>query len=715
MKNPLDQFQSHSIHYVMLAARSTEDVRSFSVDSPQAQSETLSAIDNTKQLGDQVKIKGAGSVFLMIDTRRFSQFMINDFELETMMTGFAVPGSRTPSSTAINMKFTVIDSLGIQFANFLQYLMDQKLQVSYDGMTLLVRVLFIGHRADGTTEVVQSLTIPAIFKQIQVDLNDVKGVYTCTAYPLIGMPSNARNNAKWTSIGVASSYFSGVNANTLGAVVNAFERQLNEVSLKRYAQVNGQTTSNNSKIEVGRFGRPVQYMITLPKGWDEFKFSGPTQGGATETVFKELVKIETEKSASAAEAQKKAQQNANAPAKDSFVAVDPSLTVPEVLDVIFSQCLDVAKLGNFTKKQDQDGNLKFYKHLVTITSDDTSFTVHVDIVEFIVPNVDLATGTKSNSVGANDAALYTMTTYKDGSSRRVPKQFIEYDYIFSGTNIDVLNLDLKIENLNILLMQGSKLGQGALFTKATDGQDQADGTSVGSDEHPVFGRRKKDPALMPPRSSGDATNFSTLGANAATDGEATPQAIANQYTQNLQAFYAAGPVEAKLQLRGNPDLMVMVSLQSIPQHVSAVTITSAGGVSSNVNTDVKKAYRTAFEKNLLKYNGVNDSQVREGSPINSQMLTGTNFVSSPFFAKVNVYGPNVDFLTGAANPGDYGTKLFYDNYYFVDKVISKIEGAKFTQELAMRSFSLYNFPNTAARGATTDATPVLDRPNRGGQ
>jgi hypothetical protein len=714
MKNPLDQFQSHSIHYVMLAARSTEDVRGFTVDSQQAQSETLSAIDATKKLGDKVQMPGAAAAYLLIDTRRFSQFMVNDFELETMMTGFAVPGSRTPSSTAINMKFTVIDSLGIQFANFLQYIMDQQLQVSYDGMTLLVRVLFIGHRADGTTQVVQSLTIPAIFKQIQVDLNDVKGVYTCTLYPLIGMPSNSRNNAKWTSIGAASSYFSGENANTLGAVVNAFERQLNEVSLKRYAQVNGQTTADGTKVSVGRFGRPVQYMITLPKGWAEFKFSGPTQGGATETVFAELVKVEASKSASAAEAQKKAQQNSSAPAKDSFVAVNPSLSIPEVLDVIFSQCLEVAQLGNFTKKQDQDGNLKFYKHLVTVTSDDASFTVHVDIVEFIVPNVDLATGAKSNSVGANDAALYELTEYKDGSSRRRPKQFIEYDYIFSGTNIDVLHLDLKIENLNILLMQGSKLGQGELFSKVADGQDQGDGTSVGSDEHPVFGRRKKDPALMPPRSTGDDTNFSTYGANARTVGEATPQAIAQQYTQNLQAFYAAGPVEAKLELRGNPDLMVMVSLQSIPQHVSAVTITSEGGVSSNVNADVKKEYRAAFEKNLLRYSGINDSQVNTGSSINSKMLTGTNFVSSPLFAKVNVYGPNVDFLTGAANPGDYGTKLFYDNYYFVDKVISKIEGSKFTQELAMRSFSLYNFPNTATRGATSDAVPTLGRP-RGGQ
>lgn len=703
--NRLDDFQSHSIHYVMLAARSTQDVRDFTIDTATSQSETLSAIDNARQLGDTVKYKNNSSVFLMMDTRRFSQFGIMDFELETMMTGFSVPGSKSPNSTAINMKFVVVDSTGISFANFLQYLMDQKLQVSFDGMTVLVRLLFIGHRADGTTDVVQSLTIPAIFKQIQVDLNDTKGLYTCTLFPLIGMPSNSQNNPKWTAIGTASSYFSGASANTLGAVVGSFERRLNEESFKRYTQLNGQSQDQGKKTSVGRFGRPVQYMITLPKGWGDFKFSGPTQHAATETVFTELVKKEKEKTASVSEAQKKAQKGAAAPAKDSHVAVDPGLTVTEVLDVIFNQCLDVAKLGNFTKKADTDGTLRFYKHLVTVTSDDSGFTVHVDVVLFEVPNIDLATGKGANSVSSNDQDLYTQIKLKDGTTKRVPKQYLELDYIFSGTNIDVLTLDLKIENLNILLMQGSKLGQGELFTKAEDGGVQTDGDGVAKDEHPVFGRRRKDPALMPPRSSNEAANYSNLGANAEAEGDATPQAVNQQYLQNLQAFYAAGPVEAKLTLRGNPDLMVQVALQAIPDHVSAYTIVNAKGDASEVNNDVKSKYRADFETNLLKLNGIKSSTA--GSPINTQMMTGRNFVSSPFFTKVNVFGPNVDFLTGAAAPGDYAQQLFYENYYFVDKVISKIDGARFTQELSMRSFSVYNFPNTSTQGATTSATKAV--------
>lgn len=697
--NPLDGFQSHSIHYVMLAARSTEDVRVFTIDSQQSQSATLSAINSADRLGAEIRMPGANGVFLMMDTRRFSQFGIADFELETYMTGFSVPGSKSPNSTAVNMKFSVVDSSGIMFANFLQYLMDQKLQVSYDGMTVLVRVLFIGHTADGRTETVQSVTIPAIFKSIHVDLNEVKGIYNCELFPLIGMASNGQSNPKWTTIGTASSFFSGKSANTLGAVVSSFERSLNAESLKRYEQLNAQTQDQGVKTNVGRYGRPVQYMITLPKGWENFNFSGPNQGNAVETVFTELVKKERA-AKTAAEAQKKSQQNAETPAKDSYVAVDPNLTITEVLDVIFSQCLDVAKLGNFTKKQDTDGSVHFYKHLISVTSDDASFTVHVDVVDFIVPNVDLATGKGQNAVATNDAELYMQINLPDGTTKRVPRQYVEYDYIFSGKNIDVMALDLKIENLNYLLMQGSKLGAGELFTKTASGQKQDDGESVASDEHPVYGRRKKDPALIPMRSTGDRTNYSNLAANARADGDAAPQAIAQQYTQNLQAFYAAGPVEAKLQLRGNPDLMVMVSLQAIPEHVSAISVTSEGGVTSNVNQSVKATYRAAFEKNLLRLNNIGGTS----GTVNTKMMTGRNYVSSPFFTKVNVYGPNVDFLTGAPVPGDATVQLFYDNYYFVDKVISKVDGGKFTQEVSLRSFSIYSFPNTAAKGANTSTT-----------
>ena len=692
-KNPLDSFQSHSVHYVVLACRSTEDVRSFTEGSPQAQTASLQAIDNTTQLGQEVKYGKNSGVYLLLDTRRFSQFTISNFEIESLIAGFSVPGSSSPNSTAVNMKFNVTDATGISFANFLQFMMDQRLQVSYDGMTLLVRVLFIGHNTDGTSKVVQSVSIPAIFKQIQVDLNDVRGVYECTCFPLIGMPSNMNHNPQWTNIGRASSYFTGTGANTLGAIVKSFEERVNAELLKRYASFNAETQTQGVKQTKGKYGRLVQYMITVPKEWEEYTFTGPTQGGAIETEFKRLIEeADAARAKTAQEAQKKAQENAKAPAKDSFVAVSPSCTVTEVLDIIFSQVTKVRELANFTRSQNKDGNIKFYKHFITVTSDNSSFTVHIDVVEFSVPNVQLA---EKNSAAADERDQAFFITETVAPFRKLPRNFIELDYIFSGKNIDVLSLDLKIENLNILLMQGTKLGQSEIFAAANDGQDQENGEGVGADTRVVNGMRPMDPMLMPRRTYGEATNHANIAANAQGAGGRSAQAVDQQYMQNISAFYNAGPITAKLELRGNPELMSSVSPQLIPQHVSAVTI-GENGQASTTNDTVKRRYRETLEQNLLK---LKPNQSIPSGPLT--LLSGPSYLTSPVFVKVNVYGPNVDFLSQPIAGGDFGRQLFYDNYYYLSKIVSKVDGTKFTHDLELKSYSVYGWPSTATKGANS--------------
>lgn len=713
MKNRLDEFQSHSIHYVVLAARSTEDLQRFSEVGDRAQAQSLAAVDACRQLGDEVRLAGTApaSVFLMLDTRRFSQFTISNLTLDTRIAGFSVPGSNTPNAVGVELTFDVLDSVGISFANFLQFLMDQRLRVSFDGMVLLVRVLFIGHTDSGGSKVIQSIGVPAMFSEVQLDLNDVKGLYTCRCRPLIGMVSNAQYNAKWTNIGTASSYFTGAGANTLGAVVRAFEESLNRKSLRHFTQFNAQTQTPGAPLQSQtRYGRPVQYMITLPAGWGAFTFSGPTQGSAKEINFAQLIKDEEAKrggrSLSAAEQQRKAQTNATAPANDSFVAVDPNLTITEVLDRIFEQTVEVQRLGNFTRTQTRTNEVRFYKHLISVTSDDQSFTVHVDVVEFIVPNVDAATQAATTTEG--DQLIYETVPAQGGRPAiKRPRNYLEFDYIFSSRNLDVLSLDLKIENLNILLMQGSKLGQGELFNAAVEGQRQEDGDGVVTDPRTAQGMRQKDPALMPMRTALERTNFTNLAANVVTDGD-TPQAVSQQYTRNLSDFYNAGPVKAKLEIRGNPDYLERITLGALPQHVSAVTV-AADGTASTVNEGVKTQYREAFERNLLRLTPGLRATAGGGFRVDAP-LQGPSFVSTPIFVKVNVYGPNTDFITNEPIAGqNFAKQLFYDNFYWVGTVKSKIEGARFTQELELHSFSVYGHASTSARGPSEPPTQRVTR------
>ena len=692
LTNKLDDFSSHSVHYVVLAARSTEDLRQFTDDSTTPSANALQAIDACTSLGSAIKTT-TGNAYLVLDTRRFSQFTIDNFEIDTKIAGFAVSGSNSPNAVGLEMNFTVLDSTGISFMNFLQYLMEQKLQVSYDGMMLLVKVLFIGHMPNGTTKVIQSVGIPAIFKNIELDLNEVKGVYTCQCVPLLGMQSNSNYNTKWTSVGTASSYFTGKGANTLGAVVQSFEDRLNTLSLELYSKSNGviNTPGQNQKT-IPKFGRPVQYMITIPDSWKSFTFSGPTQGGATEIDFQKLLKQEEELRQSKNAEAKAASEKSTAEAKESFVAVDPNLTITEILDTIFSQVVEVQQLANFTGSKNKTDTIKFFKHLITVTSSDENFTVHVDVVEFVVPNVLLAEQ-KKHAVVAEDDYYTTIPATPTSAEKKVPKNYLEFDYIFSGKNVDVLSLNLKVENLNLLLMQGTKIGQNSLQDKAADGQKQDDG-QVADDFSTMPGRGAKDPLTLRMLTAEQRTNFSNIAANAKLEGNQTPQAVAQQYTKNLSDFYNTG-TQAKMVIRGNPEFLGGIILHGIPSHKNAVSSTASGGV-TKANDDVKKQWRDELEQKLSR-----KGLAKTGDAF--KVMTGPSFVTTPVFVKVNVFTQDVDFLSLDPSQGqkNFAKQLFSDNYYFLAGVKSKIENSKFTQECDMFHFSIYGHKASTAKGQTT--------------
>jgi hypothetical protein len=700
-QNSLDQFQSHSVHYIVLAARSTEAVRKFTATDPTSMKQSLLAIDGAKKLGEQLKLPGSSSLaYLMIDTRRFSQFTIDNFSMDAHIAGFNVPGSTTPSSTSMGMSFDVLDSVGISFANFLQWMMDQELQVNFDGLTLLVKLLFVGNRADGTSETIQTVTVPAILNKIQVQLTDTKGIYSCELFPLIGTPSNSKFNPKWTHIGNASSFFTGVSTNTLGDVVDSFEKRLNDESLTYYNQINVKSqqpgAENKSQPANSKFGRPVQYMITIPESWRKFKFNGPSSHGAAEVDFVALLKAEQASKTAKAKASKQksstnAQQVSQPTPQDSYVSVDSTMSITEVLDFIFKQTADVMRLGNFSKTA-AGSSVKFYKNLLSMTSDDNSIVVHIDVFEFEVPNVYLNKNSKA-PLTAGDQALFAVNPE---TGKKEPKNYIELDYIFSGKNIDVLDMDLKIENMVSLLADKSKLGQAATYVAADSGQaQQTDGDGVEKDDV-ITNMRAKDPVIMPMKTAAERTNYSAFNsATGPSEADDSPQTLSQRYLRNLSAFYNLGPYDAKLELRGNPDLIVFVTLTTIQPHVSSTEAGTNGGTTSNAS--VKSTYRTAIEADIIGRS--NGNIVRTGSSALKVQFTGPKFVTTPVFVKVNVFGPNVDFVSNDLVQGAaFQRRLLFDNYYWLSTITSKISGSKFTHELELKPYTMFGVSAVTASG-----------------
>ena len=691
--NPLDQFQSYSIHHVLIATRTTTEAKVFTDESKN--SDTLAAIDKVANLGETIPYGNKDTAFLVIDTRRFSQFTVKSLKYDVMVNGIEKDGAHGNLATKVDM--VVEDAVGISFVNFLQWLMDEKMKTNFDGMIFMLRVIFVGHLADGTSQTVQNVTIPMHLFKLELNLEYAKGTYTIEFMP--NMNFDSEKHSRWINISSASRFFTGKGKNTLGDMVTSFEAELNKESAKYYtkAQAALKAARGTSGTD-GKYGRLVQYQITIPKEWEAMKFSGAATANATETIFKRF-KAEDDAKTAAAQKALDAKNKAAKPGQplDTHLSVETGRKITSVLDVIFSQVKDIAALGAGVKTTGDNGSVTFYKFFTGITSTDDYVTVHVDVVPFMVPNL-LADKKNRQSVAQREDSFYN---YDPTTGTRTPKNYAEFDFIFTGNNKDILNFDLKLQDLQFLLASNLNLGPGVEGVVA----NQAPGakpSTVKKEDQPsrnaeLVNTRPYDAILLPKNTDDELNNFSKWTSLVKTDKSIQDIGTSQDYKRNLSMFYAMAPITVVMTIRGNPDIMTKFNQSSFLPHGSLTTINAAGEVSV-ASTTGRAQYRAEFEKTILAnnttMNAANQTTQtfrKEGSTfVATRSLGSASYAQSPVFVKVNVNGPRVDFKTGSQLvDGDFAEKLLYDNYYVVFQVTNIIEGHDFKQQITLYSHNIF--------------------------
>lgn len=669
---------------------------------PKNNRETLDAIERVQQLGDAVPNVGdavRGDVFLVMDTRRFSQFTVENMKYEVFINGLSKGHAHSNLATTIEM--TVLDSVGISFINFLQWLMDVKLQTNFDGMIFLIRTIFVGHNEDGTTQTIQSITIPAHLFKMEVNLDYAKGVYSLEFMP--NMNFSVYQHNRWTHIGSATG-FGSLSGKTLGGVVRAFEETLNKKSVDFFEQSSKVLLqAGRSPVQTtGKFGRRVQYQVTLPSDWEGKEFFGSWKhnvNGSIERNFKaELEKLDASKKQTPEGT--RATDGSASPAKSVRMSIEVGVTVTEVLDIMFKQVPAIAAFANAEKVSDPNGVAKFYKHVVSITSSDELVIVHVDVVAFEVPNVQPPGAVKiTNEKQAERLAAevreatekrspYT-TKVENGVAKRIPKSYFELDYIFTGKNTQVLNFDMKMQNLVFLLAANTKVSEGEMVHKVMTGQEANPEATKQAPPRELLSLRPYDPLLLPIATAMVKENFSFLSA-ASRDKDVQNRVNTNlqEYVRNLSAFYAISPIQTAVTIKGNPDIMLKFSAPTLPEHRSFLTQGAAG--LSGANENERAAYRKNFESDVLKLGGSELSDQGGGVFTVNRQLGNDSYMTSPVFVKVNIKGPNVDFRTNELIAGqDFASEVLLDNYYVVFKVVNVIEKGVFTQELELWSHNVF--------------------------
>ena len=653
--NPLDRFRSYSYHHILLVTNSTEAIRLLT--NPSLSDGEEQEILSTIKLGERIPVKGSenSGYYMICDTRKNSFFPITDVNYTgTLQSGNSKNTSAIASSISINM----VDPLGTAFLNYIKWVTDDELKISLHKAVFLLKTIFVGHTHDGTTETVYQNGIPMMLYDMTLNPSSHGSVIYCKFSPLTcGAVTYIEDYSKVFDI-------PGINSKTsrLKDAIKDFENSLNSRSRKWYRDlqltiING--TENKETTPSQGYGKLLQYMITIPDDWESFKVIGGYET-ASEAQFKKggtKDPIETK-------------------GVHIGLHLNPKSTISEVLDLVLKQSDEVQALASNEARE--AGNLKSYKILTSITSDDDTVVVHYDIVNFAIPKVEQDSG---------------KTEGKDSVDKKVPFEIgpnnqIVFDYIFTGKNTDILDFQMKINNVNLFLADNIAIADKAAVEVNKDQTDKPNDEAKTAKKQVLIKLKEKDTVLPPVKTLSQHQNMPWV---TETDQRSTSVKARQQFINNMSMAHGVSSFNVILKIRGNPDLYHRFSEATVPPHVKIID--NIKDV-KYITTDEKfvKGTNDQFlsDNDVKEYMKYRDERVKEiGTELTNQSTKTPSLL--PFYVKVNIKGQDYDVLDTSENAFSSFKPfkdMWYQGYYLISKIEHRFSNGEFTQDLMIGAIPL---------------------------
>lgn len=251
--NPLKSYRSYSYHFFLIAMDTTAylDISNPQINSLIASSDFYVRKDQNHPRAVISDPNGIGQYCIFIDSRTDTDFIIEDVEWGTTFIGNS---NSSDSTIGLNTFLTdgqmkIVEPRGVNFLNELAKLADpKKLNTDPATMPFMLKVIFVGHKDDGTVE--QITTVPPfgiIFTDIvgSVDSNG-------TTYQMkyCGAINGSVWNKTYDSI-VDGMHFEFTPTLNLQGHLAKFEAQINKKYLDDRQQViNNYKKATNGKVDL---------------------------------------------------------------------------------------------------------------------------------------------------------------------------------------------------------------------------------------------------------------------------------------------------------------------------------------------------------------------------------------------------------------------------------------------------------------------------------
>ncbi len=721
LKNELDEFTSYSYHFVMSVTDTSTAIgkmldQSNAPAGPSGQNGYLSRVLTTKRPGEVIDLGDGDRSWLIMDTRRFSEYQV--IALDTKHV-YGAGSSDNPSAPAGTVNVQVVDTTGMSFFNMLLTLFQSEIKSARLSCFFLISIVFVGHRPDGSIEntVVATCHIPAILMLMQFSV-DHRG----SIYDMVFMENDAgviegSNMEMANSLGsvqsISTETFGTAASSKLGDLMQALEDALNRSSVEFYksyrnaaiaaAESDGVT---NDSTTVNVPGKMVQYMITVPDEWKEFACKQATKSENITQLHTVGGIAENASSEERAEFVDKVQIEEDSASSVSMTFA-PTTTITQAVSHILMSCLDVLKLASAEKRQ--NGEATLFKTALNITSDKTTYVVHVDVFPYRFPKSESLAGAAPAN-GSSTIDPNNSTNISAGSE--TPKNLLVYDYIFTGQNSHILDLAIKYMPESVIAFDtGIETGKNRMARASAVGNSQ---TNIQEAANPsprpansaTFAPtlRPNDPILPGLRSTSQQTNNGGVF-NESTDKEHAAEQVraTNEFVLSQAYLHFVSSMNLSMTIRGNPNLLRKHADRKTkggqPPHPRILDATRLQSINaSTANADeifaniIQQPLRSAKDAYYSTY-----VKPKIESALSSNSPDGPDLMASPLFFKINIKSPNIDyktgnFTTGLTDDGQreplYTDKFFFDGPYISTLVTTTFQGGSFTHTVDMIPYVL---------------------------
>lgn len=610
--NPLADFRTYSYHHILIVTDGMKTADELSKSSNLLLFNRPNVQPESRYKARFLDNAGKQGYITLIDGMQDVTFFIESVNWETIIAPSGKSGgSKRASTLEVDGEMTIVEPLGVKFLEVLTNA-GNELGTDPSGFIFVLKTIFVGHRDDGGQEIISNVR-PFLFTMI-----DIKAVMDTggTTYKLTLVGVN-NGTAKLPQI---SRIADGINltiptGTSVRGALELFFIEVNNKYEKFKTNLSEQLQSAKSTINLTDDFRLLKYKIVTDDKYEEYEAATnevTTKGGT--------------------------------PSEAATINCAENSTIENSIQRIMDSSLAVM---NDASKKNTENKRFIYKIASTILPDLVGDDM---IIQYSVHRYEEITQLLSKPL------------------EPLAGEFIEFDYMFTGRNVDVLEFDIKMD------MGMSFFQTVATASSGIGAQGEApDNTKAHS--HSVANNTVAQPVFegkIIPRDVPDDPKFVALLADATSTAK-TQQARKTSAKKIKTPLFLGTTVKDPV-IRNKRHPLESATFDALLSRHAAYE-------------NVECAMKIAGNPQLLDETTPAPTEVQQGgikpaNTDNNRDNTGMQkMFTTPALIKVNVKFPDNNELTGV-------TDFWYKGFYNLYSITQNFDGGLFTQDILMFSLPI---------------------------